>query len=267
MQKLLITGAAGTLGTIVRKKLTGYVDILRLSDLADMGTAAEGEELIPCDLADFDAVKNLVDGVDGIVHLGGVSTEGTFESILDANLRGTYHVFEAARQYGKPRIMFASSNHAIGFHTREERLDRNSPLRPDSIYGVSKCFGEAMARYYYDKFSIESVCVRIGSCFDEPRDRRMLTTWLSPNDFTAMIKAIFDAPRVGAAMLYGVSANKEQWWDNTHAAFIGWTPQDSSEQFRDKVEAVTPKPIWNDPSVMFQGGGFAAAGHFEESGD
>jgi uronate dehydrogenase len=264
MHRLLITGAAGWLGGMLRQSLRGYADILRLSDIADLGAAGENEELVQCDVADFAAVRDLVDGVDGIVHLGGVSIEGAFEAILNANFRGVYHIFEAARQTGKPRIVFASSNHAIGFHRREERLDGDAPFRADSIYGVSKCYGEVLARYYFDKFDVESVSVRIGSCFPEPRDRRMLATWLSPNDFTSLIKASFDAARTGAAMVYGASANREQWWDNSHAAFLGWQPQDSSEQFRAKIEAATPEADWQDPAVVYQGGAFAAAGHFED---
>ena len=264
MQRLLITGAAGGLGKLLRQELAGYAPILRLSDIADLGNAAPGEETVTCDLADAAAVSDLVAGCDFIVHLGGISTENTFESILQANLRGTYNVFEAARKHGKPRILFASSNHAIGFHDRETRLDGTSSTRPDSLYGVSKCFGEALASYYYDKFGIETVCVRIGSCFPEPRDRRMLATWLSGADFVRLVKCVAEAPRVGHTIVYGASANREQWWDNTHAGFLGWEPQDSAEQFRAKIEAATPRPDPNDPAVRYQGGGFAAAGHFED---
>ncbi len=264
MHRLLITGAGGNIGQKLRTRLAGFADILRLSDIVDLGEAAEGEEIVPCDLADIDAVIELVDGVDGIVHLGGASVENTFEYILNANIRGTYNIYEAARKTGKPRILFASSIHAVGFHPREQRLDGDTPFRPDCLYGVSKCFGESLASYYFDKFDIESAIVRIGSCELEPVDRRMLATWLSPEDFVRMIKDIFNAPRIANTMLYGASANKEQWWDNAHAAFIGWTPQDSSEQFREKMEASTPKPAWNDPNVVLQGGRFATAGHFED---
>ncbi len=265
MKKLLITGAAGGLGTILRHGLRGWAETLRLSDVNDLGETGPGEELIPADLADLGAVMDIVDGVDGIVHLGGKSIEGTFENIINANIRGTYHVFEAARKHGGKRIMFASSNHAIGFHERENRLDGASPQRPDSIYGLSKCFGEDLARYYFDKFGVESVSVRIGSCFIEPKDRRMLATWLSPQDFINMIHCIFDAARVGATVIYGASNNREQWWDNSHAAFLGWTPKDSSEQFRAKIEAATPPQEWHDPAVRYHGGGFAKAGHFEDN--
>lgn len=264
MQRVLITGAAGMLGRLMREALAGVYPVLRLSDVEDMEPAGAGEEVVRCELGDYDAVMDLVAGCDGVVHLGGISRENTFEAILNANLRGTYHVFEAARKHARPRIVFASSNHAIGFHERTERLDGESAYRPDSIYGLSKCYGELVARYYYDKFGVESASVRIGSCFPEPRDRRMLATWLSGQDLRRLVQAVFAAPRLGCAMLYGASANKEQWWDNGHAAYLGWTPQDSAEIFREKVEAATPVPDPADPAVIFQGGGFAAAGHFED---
>ena len=264
MNRLLITGAAGGLGVMLRRELAGYAPILRLSDISDLGAAQPGEEVVPCDLADARAVDSLVSGCDAILHLGGKSIEGTFEEILQSNIRGTYNLFDAARRHGKPRILFASSNHAIGFHTRETRLDADAPLRPDSLYGLSKCFGENLARYYYDKFGLECVSVRIGSCFEKPRDRRMLATWLSPADFIRLIKAVFEAPRVGCPVVYGASNNREQWWDNRAAAFLGWVPQDSSEPFRVEIEAATPKPDPNDPAVQFQGGAFAAVGHFED---
>ncbi len=264
MEKILITGAAGALGKVLRTELNGWAQVLRLSDVADLGSASAGEEIVQCDLGDLDAVTAMVGGVDGIVHLGGKSIEGSFEEILNSNLRGTYHIFEASRRQGGKRIMFASSNHAIGFHEREHVLGGTSPQRPDSIYGVSKCYGETLATYYYDKFAVESVSVRIGSCFPEPRDRRMLATWLSPADFVSLIKCIFEADRVGASMIYGVSNNRETWWDNTHAAFLGWQPKDSSESYRAKIEATNPRPDPTDPAVRFQGGNFAKAGHFED---
>lgn len=264
MRKILITGAAGALGKVTRDGLTGWADSLRLSDIADIDDCQSHEEFINCPLGNLEAVIDLVDGVDGIVHLGGMSVENTFETILDSNLRGTYNLFEAARKTGKPRILFASSNHAIGFHTRETKLDGDSPFRPDSLYGVSKCFGENLAQLYYAKFGIESVSVRIGSCFPKPVDRRMLATWLSYGDYVSLVKAVFESSRTGAAMIYGASANREQWWDNSHAAFLGWTPKDTSEIYREEVEAKPYDLTWDDPAVKFQGGGFAAAGHFED---
>lgn len=264
MKRVLLTGAAGSLGGVLRDKLSGYVPNLRISDIADLGPAQAGEEVVQCDLTDPAAVRSLVSGCDGIVHLGGISAERSFDAILEGNVRGTYNVFEAARKNGNPRIVFASSNHAVGFHTRETRLDGASAMRPDSLYGLSKCYGELLGAYYFDKFGLENVAVRIGSCFPKPRDRRMLATWLSGDDLASLVKAVFQAPRVGYTMVYGASANKEQWWDNSHAAYLGWEPQDSSEKFRAEVEAATEIPDPNDPVVQFQGGGFAAAGHYED---
>ncbi len=264
MQRLLITGAAGGLGLLLRQALRGWATTTRLSDIAPMDVAGSGEEVVHCDLADRAAVMALVEGCDGIVHLGGVSVEAAFDDLLQANLLGCYNLFEAARQKGVPRILFASSNHAIGFYERSQRLDGAVPLRPDSLYGVTKCYGEALASLYYDKFGVESVCVRIGSCFPEPKDRRMLSTWLSPGDFVALVKAVFLADTVGHQVVYGASANRDQWWSNDHVVGIDWQPQDSSEPFRAKVEATHPPEPPDAPATRYQGGGFAAAGHFED---
>ena len=264
MKRLLITGAAGGVGRMLRDGLAGYAEILRLSDIADLGPARSNEELVPCDLADRAAVAELVKGCDGIVHLGAISVEARFDDILQANILGTYNLYEAARHAGGPRILYASSNHVVGFHERAKYLDVDASLRPDSLYGVSKCFGEALACCYFDKFGQESVCVRIGSCFPEPKNRRMLATWLSPRDCVALVKAVFDAPATGFLILYGVSANRQVWWSNEHAHFLGWQPQDSSEIFREAVERAHPPEDPESPATVFQGGPFVTGGHFED---
>ncbi len=264
MKRLLITGAAGGLGTLCRARLGHMADTLRLSDVADMDPAGDGEEVVPCDLADAAAVHALVEGCDGIVHLGGKSIEGTFAEILNSNIIGTYNVYEAARKAGVKRILFASSNHAIGFHTRETRIDALAPMRPDSLYGVSKCYGENLARLYHDKFGIDTAVVRIGSCFPEPKDHRMLATWLSPDDFVRLIERIFTTTRLGYAIVYGASDNEECWWDNRHARYLGWRPEDNAEVFRTKLDGLMTPPDSDHPAVRFQGGSFAAVGHFED---
>lgn len=264
MKRILLTGAGGNLGRVLRDKLGGWVDILRLSDIVELGEAKAGEEVQPCDLADFDAVMDLVSGCDGIIHLGGVSTENTFENILNANIVGTYNVYEAARKQGVSRILFASSNHTIGFHERETRLDANSPMRPDSLYGVSKGYGELLARYYYDKFGIETANVRIGSCFDKPLDRRMLATWLSADDFVTLIQRVFETDRLGCPIIYGASANRELWWDNRFVDYLGWQPKDNSDQFAAEAYLQQQSSDSNALAIRYQGGGFAAAGHFED---
>ena len=264
LNRLLVTGAAGGIGRLLSGRLKGVAEFLRLSDIQPLDAVGDGEEFRICDLAEFDAVRELVRDCDGILHLGGKSVEGTFDEILQSNLIGLYNVYEAARQEGVSRILFPSSNHAIGFHTRETRLDANAPLRPDSLYGASKCFGEAIARLYYDKFGIESAVVRIGSCFAEPRDHRMLATWLSPDDFIRLIERVFLAPRLGCPVIYGVSANDECWWDNSGTEYLGWRPRDNAEPFRAQLDARMSQPSADDPAIRFQGGIFAAMGHLED---
>ncbi|MCO8160575.1 NAD(P)-dependent oxidoreductase [Pseudomonas sp. 21LCFQ02] len=261
--RLLLTGAAGGLGTLLRERLKGCAEILRLSDISVMAPAAgPHEEVVTCDLADKAAVHELVAGVDAIVHFGGVSTEHSFEAILGPNICGVFHIYEAARKHGVKRVIFASSNHTIGFYRQDERIDAHSPRRPDSYYGLSKCYGEDMASFYFDRYGIETVSIRIGSSFPEPNNRRMLCTWLSYDDLVQLIERGLFTADVGHTIVYGASDNTPQWWDNRHAAHLGYTPKDSSEPFRAKVEA-QPAPAADDPSMVYQGGAFAAVGPFD----
>jgi uronate dehydrogenase len=264
MKRLLITGASGHLGTALRQTLKGFADIIRFSDIQPVENLEAHEEYVQCDLGDYDAVFNLIKECDAVVHLGGISTENTFENILNGNIRGAYNLYEANRRQNKVRILFASSNHVIGFHERETLLDADCTLRPDSMYGVSKGFGELLARYYYDKFGIESALVRIGSCFEKPANRRMLATWMSHADFTSMIDKIFHADRLGCPIIYGVSDNPMKWWDNRKVDYLGWSPKDSSAMFDNEAYIKEEVTDPNDPAVKYQGGGFASAGHFED---
>lgn len=259
---LLLTGAAGGLGKVLRSRLRPFVHTLRLSDIADMGSAGPREELVPCHLADKAAVDALVRGVDAIVHLGGVSVERPFEEILESNIKGVFHIYEAARRHGVRRIVFASSNHVIGFHKQGEVIDADAPRRPDSYYGLSKAYGEDLSRFYFDRYGIETVCLRIGSSFPEPKDRRMLVTWLSYDDLTELVRCALFAPKVGHTIVYGMSANRDAWWDNQKATHLGFVAHDTSETFRDRVEALPP-PDPADPAAQYQGGGFVRCGPFE----
>lgn len=264
MQRVLMTGAAGGIGTLLRPLLPSLKVRMRLSDMAlPEDGAAEGEDWVMADLTDPAAVAKAVAGCDAILHFGGISTENRAEAIHDVNVKGTYNVYEAARQAGVRRILFASSNHVIGFHERETLLDADSAIRPDSLYGVSKAYGEALATYYWHKFAIESLILRIGSCFPEPKDRRMMATWMSREDMLRLIGCMLFAPRLGCPVVYGVSDNPECWWDNAKAAFLGWRPQDTSAIFEGKFADFEPEDP-TDPAVRFQGGGFAKAGHFED---
>jgi uronate dehydrogenase len=260
--RVLLTGAAGGLGKVLRKSLRPYAKVLRLSDISEMAPAADAsEEVQICDLSDKQAVHQLVEGVDAILHFGGVSVERPFEEILGANISGVFHIYEAARRHGVKRIIFASSNHVIGFYKQDETIDAHSPRRPDSYYGLSKSYGEDMATFYFDRYGIETVSIRIGSSFPEPQNRRMMSTWLSFDDLTQLIERSLFTPNVGHTVVYGMSANRDVWWDNRFAAHLGYTAKDSSEVFRDKVEQ-QPMPAADDPAAVYQGGAFAAAGPF-----
>ncbi len=261
LKKLLITGANGNLGSVCRDRLTHIAETIRVSARRELGETRENEELIYCDLGDREAVEALVEGCDGIVHMGGQSVEAPWETIRNANLDGMFNLYEGARKSSvRPRIIFASSNHAIGFHKQTERLDANSLTRPDSLYGVSKVFGEALASMYFDKFGIETASIRIGSCFPEPKDHRMLSTWMSYDDFIHLIERIFSIPRLGNPIIYGASANTANWWDNREVAYIGWNPKDDAEVFRAKLDAETTPPAADGVSAVYQGGAFCDDG-------
>jgi uronate dehydrogenase len=259
---LLLTGAAGGLGKVLRDRLQPFTDVLRLSDIAEMAPAQAGQEVVRCDLADKAAVDRLVEGCDAIVHLGGISVERPFEEIVEANIKGAFHVYEGARRHGARRVVFASSNHVIGFHPQGLKLDADAPRRPDGYYGLSKSFGEDLSRYYFDRYGIETACVRIGSSFPEPKDRRMMLTWLSYDDLTELVRCCLFAPSLGHTIVYGMSANREVWWDNGKAVHLGYQPKDSSEPFRAKVEAQPPLAA-DDLAGKFQGGGFVKNGPYE----
>ena len=261
--RLLLTGAAGGLGRELRARLKAHCGVLRVSDIADLGTAAPGEELAPAALEQPDAVLALLAGVDAVVHLGGVSVEGPFGPILQANIVGAYNLYEAARKHGVRRIVFASSNHVTGFYRQDEVIDTRMPMRPDGYYGISKAFGENLAQFYFDRYGIETVSLRIGSSFPAPKDRRMLATWLSYDDLERLVVAGLTAPVVGHSVIYGMSDNKTTWWDNGPARHIGDRPQDSSEPFRAAAEARQPVLDLNDPAARYQGGGFVTKGPFE----
>jgi uronate dehydrogenase len=262
IERLLLTGAAGGLGSVLRSNLKPFAKVVRLSDRLPLPAAGPGEEVVACDLADKAAVDRLVAGCDAIVHLGGVSVERPFEEILEANIKGVFHIYEGARRHGVKRVVFASSNHVVGFHRQGEMLDADCPKRPDGYYGLSKAYGEDLSRFYYDRYGIETACLRIGSSFPEPRDRRQLITWLSYGDLTELVRCCLFAPRLGHTIVYGMSANRDRWWDNSKAAHIGFTPRDSSEPFRAKMEAQPPlDPA--DPAAQYQGGGFVKLGPFE----
>jgi uronate dehydrogenase len=262
-RRLLLTGAAGALGRELRPRLKKYCETLRVSDVAEMDAAGPGEEVIPVALEDRGAMRQLLEGVDAVVHLGGVSVETPFDPILAANILGVYNLYEAARRNGVKRIVFASSNHVTGFYRQDEVVSPLDPVRPDTMYGVSKAFGENISRMYFDRFGIQTACLRIGSALAAPKDRRMLASWLSFDDLERLVVACLSTAMLGHTIVYGMSDNRVSWWDNTPARHLGYVPQDSSERFRAELEARQPELDPRDPVVIHQGGAFVRAGPFD----
>lgn len=258
---ILVTGAAGRLGTELRRGLAPLADRLRLADVAQVQNLQANEEALIFDLADEDAVHAACQGVDAIVHFGGVPLERGWDQILNANIRGSYHVYEGARKAGVKRVVYASSVHAIGYHRLEDQIDANAPHRPDGLYGLSKCFVEDLGRLYWDKFGIETAALRIFSSFPEPADRRMLWSWLSFEDCIRLVTAALTAPRVGFTLSFGMSDNAIKPVDNRLAGHLGYVPQDNTEPFRAAMEAKTPVADPKAPAVQYLGGWFVDLGH------
>lgn len=262
---LLFTGAGGILGRWLRPRLIERYGPLVSSDVVDFSPALEGETIVLADLADFDAVEAMVRGAGRIIHFGGISYETSFDRILSANILGTYNVFEAARRHGAGPIVYASSNHAIGYYTRDDRLDATVRTRPDSLYGVSKAFGEDLASMFFDKYGVESASLRIGTARPDPLDARHLSTWQSYEDLLRLIEACFAAPGLGRTVMYGVSDNDRSWWSNAAAPHVDYRPQDNAEAF---AAALLPDGDTRDmdaPEVKYQGGPFASAGFVARS--
>jgi uronate dehydrogenase len=258
---LLLTGAAGRLGRWLRPHLLARYGAVRASDIVSPAPALPGETLSKVNLANAKAVDRLVAGAGRIIHFGGISFEADFKDINAANILGTYNLFEAARRHGAGPIVYASSNHATGFYTRDDRLDGEATPRPDSLYGVSKAFGENLASLYVDKYGLDIACLRIGTAAPTPREPRALSTWQSYPDLLRMIEACFAAPKLGFTVLYGVSANKQRWWSNAHAPHVAYAPQDNAEYAAEKIFKRGDRRKPEDPAVKFQGGTFAAKGY------
>ncbi|GAA1856079.1 NAD(P)-dependent oxidoreductase [Pseudonocardia ailaonensis] len=217
---------------MLRERLTGYD--LRLLDIEPI------EGGITASVTDLDAMVAACEGVDAVVHLGGISGEDAWERIRDVNIEGTYCVFEAARRAGVGRVVHASSNHAVGFHENSPEAPDDLAPRPDTYYGVSKVLGEALGSLYHDRHGLDVLCLRIGSCFDAPHDLRGLSTWLSPGDVTRLVDAALTCENPGFRTVWGISANTRRFWSLDGGRAIGYHPQDDAEQFADQLSPGDP---------------------------
>ncbi len=258
MQTVLVTGASGGIGTRLRKLMKGLYPDIRWSDLTPPAGLSPDERFIKADLAVMDEVERAVQGVQGIVHLGGFSVEGPWATILNANIIGCYNLFEAARRAKVERIVFASSNHAVGFYPRQHTIGIDAPVRPDSRYGVSKAFGEALAALYAYKHGLRVTSIRIGNVADAPVDKRRLSIWIAPQDLVQLIRIGLEHPDIRCEIFYGASDNARAWWDNSTAFRFGYRPQARAEDHAAEALAADAKLPADRIDEWYQGGPFCS---------
>lgn len=266
MKKVLITGASGDVGTRLRKILKGVYPSIRISDIKKPADLRPDEEFVQADLADMAQVEKAVAGIEGIVHLGGFSVEGPWETILNSNIVGCYNTFEAARKAGVKRIIFATSNHAVGFYPRQRKIGIDAPVRPDSRYGVSKAFGEALGAMYAHKHGMSVTNIRIGNVADAPIDVRRLSIWLHPEDLAQLIRIGLEHPDIRNEIFYGMSDNARGFWDNGNAFRFGYRPKHKAEDYREEAYAAQAKLAADPVGDWYVGGTFCSNEFDADSG-
>ena len=256
MKRIAITGGAGNIGTQLRGFLHGEAEHIRLIDIKPAAGLAANESFFEGDLADAGAMLAALDGMDSVIHLGGLPREFGIADMLPTNILGTYNIYEAARANGTNRVVFASSNHATGFYPRSQTITPLDIPRPDTRYGLSKCWGEMVAGFYYDKAGIRTLSIRIGNAGPYPNSERAAAIWISPRDLYQLVKIGLTHPDIAAAVVYGMSKNDAGWWQDELAERLGYQPQDFTRDFL-KLEPVNESPV----AAFFQGGGFCDPEH------
>lgn len=258
MKKLVLTGAAGRLGSYLREPMTKMCEELVSTDIADdIGTLYDGETYAKADLASLDDMMRVLEGADMVVHMGAYADEGPFEKLLGPNFIGAYNIWEAAARNGLRRVVYGSSIHAVGMHPKTDFIDTEVRHRPDTFYGLAKCFAEDLGSLYWDKRGLESVHMRILSCA-QVTSARALGSWLSYDDLIQLVQRSIETPVTGFSVVYGVSNNDRCPVDNSRASFLGYRPKDNAEQFAEQILAETPPLDPRDPGNTCHGGPFAA---------
>jgi len=259
--KLVLTGAAGRLGSYLREPLAKMADKLVSTDIVDeIGNLYDGETYIKADLASYDDIFKVVEGADMVIHFGAIVDEGPFEQLLGPNFVGSYNIWESAFKHGARRIVYASSIHAVGMYPKNEFIGTDVPHRPDTFYGLAKCFTEDLGKMYWEKRGLESVHLRILSClsYEGVNNARALGSWLSYDDLVQLVQRAIDTPVTGFSIAYGVSNNDRAPVDNANASFLGFRPKDNAEQYAEEVMAKEPPIDPHNPGHMCHGGPFAS---------
>lgn len=258
MKKLVLTGARGRLGSYLREPLSELCDEFVSTDILDApDTLQKNESYVQADLADLDAMVALLEGADMVVHFGAISDEAPFDALLGPNFIGAYNIWEAAYRNKLRRVVYASSIHAVGMHKKTDFIGTDVLHKPDTFYGLAKCFAEDLASMYWDKRGLESVCMRILSCA-QVTNPRAVGTWLSYDDLILLVKRAIDTPITGFSVVYGVSNNDRAPVDNSNAQHLGYQPQDNAEQFAQAIYKESGPLDPQDPGNRYHGGPFAA---------
>lgn len=259
MKKLVLTGACGNLGKVLREPLSKMADELVSTDIAEApDTLLPNESYHRADVAEMDQIAPLLEGADMVVHFGAYVDEGPFEKLLGPNYIGAYNIWEAAHRHGLRRVIYASSIHAVGLEATNAGVDTDTPHRPDTFYGLAKCFAEDLGRMYWEKRGLEAVCLRILSCTPEPQNVRALGTWLSYGDMVRLVQRSVDTPTAGFTIAYGVSANTRAPVSNHKVGFLGYRPQDNAEDWAEALFAKAGTPDPQDLAQTRLGGPFAS---------
>ncbi len=257
MKKLVLTGAAGALGSVLRAPLAAMCDTFVASDIVDsIDGLAANETYVKADVSSLADMEALLKDADMVIHFGAIGDEAPWDDILQSNIIGAYNVWEAAYRNGVKRVVYASSVHAVGMHLKTDTIGLDVPHRPDTYYGLAKCFAEDLASLYWDKRGVESVCMRIFSAAP-PSNARAIGTWLSMDDLIHLVQRSIDSPVVGMTTVYGISNNDRAVVDNTKAGHLGYRPKDNAEQFAAEVFAGSPTLDNKDPANLCIGGPFA----------
>ena len=257
MKTILMTGAAGRIGSFLRPELAGKYK-LRLSDIKPIKNLKPGETFMRADISKLSDMLRVTKGVDAVVHFGGQSGEHDWDHILSANIIGFYNTLEAARMNGVKRFLVATSNHAVGFYRCDQTIDHTVYTKPDSRYGVSKVFNEALSSLYADRYGMEMFCMRIGNVNHAPIDRRRLGIWISGRDMAQLVTIGIERPKLHFEIVYGISDNKRAWFNNANARRLGYRPKDQSEKYAKEILKRNGPP-GTSPADIFQGGGHCMA--------